>query len=250
MAQHRTDRFLFASPKGDAGFRLFCFPYAGGRATIFREWQDSLSSAIEVCPVQLHPLEGQPLKASSIGLPYLVESIASDLLPYLDRPFAFFGHSLGALISFELTRHLRRRYNLLPAHLFVSGREAPQIFNTRPPIHALPEQEFLEEITLLNGTPKEILAHSELMKCVLPALRRGIEMCETYAYLPDLPFHCPITAFGGLQDRTVNPFHLEAWHDQTDLAFTLRMFPGDHFFIHPNRQSILEILLRELIYPL
>lgn len=176
----------------------------------------------------------------------LVQAIAHALLPHLDKRFAFFGHSMGGLISFELARLLRRDYGLSPVHLFVSGCSAPQIPDSDPPIHALPEPAFLEELFRLNGTPEAVLENAELMQLLLPTLRADFAVLETYVYAPEPPLNCPITAFGGLQDREVSCDCLEAWREQTNATFSLQVFSGDHFFLHSAQPLLLQVLFQEL----
>jgi medium-chain acyl-[acyl-carrier-protein] hydrolase len=231
-------------PVPEARLRLFCFPYAGAGALIFRNWPEGLPADIEVCPVQLPGRGTRLTERPFTQLSPLVEALAQALVPLLDRPFAFFGHSLGALISFELARRVRRRYGVHPVRLFVSAGRAPQIPHRGPPIHVLPEKEFLAELRRLNGTPGELLDHQELMEIMLPILRADFELYETYVYSSELPLNCAISAFGGLQDRSVNDSDLEAWRAQTSVSFSLRMFPGDHFFL--NQPSLLRVLSQEL----
>lgn len=176
----------------------------------------------------------------------VVKNLASALLPYLDKPFAFFGHSMGALISFELTRLLRRDDQLSPVHLFISGRRAPQLPDSDSPIHDLPESAFLEELRHLNGTPPEVLENAELMQLFLPMLRADFSVVETYAYTPEPPLNCPITVFGGLQDSKASCDELEAWREQTKASFVLQMFPGDHFFLHSAQPLLLQSLSQKL----
>jgi medium-chain acyl-[acyl-carrier-protein] hydrolase len=176
----------------------------------------------------------------------LVEAIALSLLPYLNQPFACFGHSMGALISFELTRLLRDRYDRSPVHLFISGRRAPQIPDLDPPIHALPDPDFIDKLRHLNGTPAAVLENDELMQLLLPTLRADFAVLETYAYVPEPPLECPITTFGGLQDAEVSYKQLEAWRDQTLATFSLQMLPGNHFFIHSAQALLLEALAQAL----
>ena len=234
----------FRKPRLEARLRLFCFPYAGAGALIFRNWSESLPADVEVCPVQLPGRGTRLTERPFTQLSPLVEALAQGLVPLLDRPFAFFGHSLGALISFELARRVRRRYGLHPVRLFVSAGRAPQIPNRGPPIHVLPEKEFLAELRRLNGTPGELLDHQELMEIMLPILRADFALYETYVYSNEPPLNCPISAFGGLQDRRVNDSDLEAWCAQTSVSFSLRMFPGDHFFL--TQPLLLRVLSKEL----
>jgi medium-chain acyl-[acyl-carrier-protein] hydrolase len=235
----------------DASLNLFCFPYAGGNSQVYRGWPEQLPWTVEVCTVQLPGREARMREAPYTSLPALVATLCEALLPNLAaRPFAFFGHSMGALISFELTRELRRRGAPAPTQLFLSGRRAPQIRNDEPPTHDLPEAEFLESVRRYNGTPEEVFAHPELMKILVPLLRADFALSHVYAYTPEAPFECPISVFGGLQDTDVPRESLEAWREQTAAAFSLRMFPGDHFFLRKSQPLLLSVLaqqLRELV---
>jgi medium-chain acyl-[acyl-carrier-protein] hydrolase len=226
--------------------RLFCFPYAGGGALIYRNWSNNLPSSVEVLPVQLPGRGNRILDAPFTEMSALVPATAESLLPYLDKPFAFFGHSMGAIISFELTRHLRRENGPQPVALFVSGGRAPQVPDEDPIKYNLPEPEFIEELRRLNGTPPEVLENSELLQLMIPLLRADFSLVETYEYASEPPLKCPIFAFGGLQDVDVKREQLEAWREQTTGHFLLRMFPGDHFFFHTSEAEILRILSLKL----
>lgn len=180
----------------------------------------------------------------------LAEAIVEALLPCLDKPFAFLGHSMGALISFEVARRLRRIHRE-PGQMFVSGRWAPQWPDPDPPTHALPEAEFIAELRRLNGTPEAVLGNRELMQLLLPTLRADFAVLETCGYEPEPSLTCPIVAFGGLQDPDVTCEMLEAWRQQTCSGFSLQMLPGDHFFLHaaqPMLQQALYRALSSLIY--
>ena len=226
--------------------RLFCFPYAGGSASIFREWAQRLPASVEVCAIQLPGRGSRMLEPAITKIPRLVKAIAPALVPYLDKPFAFFGHSMGNLISLELARYLRKKMKIEPVHLFVSGSRAPQLPNTEPKSYDLPEAGFMNYLRRLNGTPTEILEHPELMELMLPVLRADFELVQTYAYTPDEPLACPITAFGGSLDKEVGRRRLQAWREQTATHFSLNMIPGDHFFIHASQTLLLAALSEEL----
>ncbi|MBD1879521.1 thioesterase II family protein [Coleofasciculus sp. FACHB-T130] len=233
-------------PNPLSSLRLFCFPYAGGGALNFRTWSQGLPVGVEVCAVELPGRGKRILEAPFTQALPLVQAIAHALLPYLDKPFAFFGHSMGALVSFEVARLLRRKYGISPVHLFVSGRSAPQLPAKEPPIHALPEPAFIEELRRLNGTPEAVLENVELMELLLPILRADFAVLETYVYAAEPPLQCPITAFGGLQDVKVSVERLEAWQQQTSAKFSLQMLPGDHFFVQSAQPLLLQFLSREL----
>jgi len=224
--------------------RLFCFPYAGAGTLIFRTWPDVLAADVEICPVELPGRGTRMTERPFTQLSPLVEALTQALVPLLDKPFAFFGHSLGSLVSFELIRRIREYYGVYPVRLFVSAGRAPQIPHRDPPVHALPEIDFLAELRRLNGTPSEILKHSELMHIMLPLLRADFSIYETYVYSAKPALTCPISAFGGLSDHRVNNSDLEAWRVQTNGNFSLRMFPGDHFFL--NHPLFLRALTQEL----
>jgi len=176
----------------------------------------------------------------------LLKNLAQAMRPYLDMPFAFFGHSLGALIGYELARQLRGEGELQPAHLFVSACRAPHLPDPDPPIHILPEPEFVATLRRLNGTPEPVLRHAELMQMLLPILRADFEVFETYRHANGALLECPIAAFGGLADRKVREGELTAWRERTRSRFTLRMFPGDHFFLHSARTPLLQSIAQAL----
>jgi medium-chain acyl-[acyl-carrier-protein] hydrolase len=236
----------FRKPNPQARLRLFCFPYAGAGASIFRTWSDGLPADVEVCPVQLPGRGTRLMETPFTQLTPLVQALAQALVPLVDKPFAFFGHSLGALVGFELARQLRRQSDVQPVRLFVSADRAPQIPHRDRPIHALPEREFLVELRRLNGIPGKVLEEVDLMRIMLPVLRADFGVCETYAYSTEPPLDCPISAFGGLQDHRVSRGDLEPWRDQTNVSFSLRMFPGDHFFLNTTQPLLLQVLSQEL----
>lgn len=236
----------YPKPNPQAKLRLFCFHYAGGGAMSFRSWSDNLPSTVEVCPIELPGRSFRLLETPFTEIPPLIQALAPAIAPSLTKPFAFFGHSMGGLVSFELARFLRQEYHQSPLHLFVSGHRAPQIPDRDPPVHALPKSEFLQELRRYNGTPKAVLENAELMELLLPTLRADFSVVETYVYAPEPPLTCSIAAFGGLEDWKANAKDLEPWREQTNSAFSLEMFPGDHFFLHSAQSVVLESLSRQL----
>jgi medium-chain acyl-[acyl-carrier-protein] hydrolase len=234
------------APNPRARLRLFCFPYAGGGASLFYSWTTAFGSDIELNPVQLPGRENRLLDSTFIRLAPLVETLAQVLAPCLDRPAAFFGHSMGALIGFELARQLRTLGNRDPVFLIVSGHRAPHLPDRRPPIHHLPDPRFLEEVRRLNGTPEEILQNAELRELLLPVLRADFTVCETYRYHAGRPLDCPIYALGGQQDPGVNPDELAAWQSHTRGTFNLHMLPGNHFFLHSAQPLLLKAINQTL----
>lgn len=226
--------------------RLFCFPYAGGSAQIFRTWQRHFAPEVALSLAHL------PGRVGRIGEPALkqhkplVNALADAMIPQLPRVFAFWGHSMGALISFELARELRRRGQPGPLALFLSGRGAPHIPDPDPPTFNLPEHEFVAELRRLNGTPQDVLDDPEVKEFFLPTIRADFELVQTYVYEPEAPLTCAIRAYGGLQDLHVPAANLRAWQRQTSGSFKVRMFPGDHFYIHSSSE-LLHALRRDLL---
>jgi medium-chain acyl-[acyl-carrier-protein] hydrolase len=226
--------------------RLLCFPYAGGGALIYRGWPDNLPNTVEVCPIQLPGRETRMSETPFRKLSALADTLTIALRKYGDKPFAFFGHSMGAKIAFEVARRLRLEGSRQPVHLFVSGSPAPHLPDSGRDFYNLPKLLFVDELRRLNGTPTDVLDHPELMDLVLPMLRADFEVVQTYAYTEEAPLACPITAFGGLEDEEVPGTQLAAWAEHTTAPFRMRMFPGDHFFLNRKSSLLLPILAREL----
>lgn len=229
-----------------AQMRLFCFSYAGGGASVFRTWWKDLPSQIEVCPVQLPGRENRINETPFDEFASLIQAVMRYLRPELTMPFAFFGHSMGALVSFEIARQLRRQKVPAPKHLFVSAHRAPQLPDPDPPVHHLPEPEFIAELHRLKGTPPNILKHNDIMEMMLPALRADFKICETYTYTQEPPLACPISVFGGIDDDELTRDELAAWREQTSGSFALHMCEGNHFFLHDARETLLQTVSDEL----
>lgn len=226
-------------PNCAAKVRLYCFPYAGGSAHVFHRWPDAIPEA-EVCMIQL-PGRGSRLREACLTrVEEAVEGIASAIR--FDQPFAFFGHSMGALIGFELARSLRRKGLAQPSHLFVSGRSAPDWVSRKPPISGLPEAEFREALRKLNGTPEAVLHSQELMDLMAPTLRADFGICERYKYTPEEPLCCPISVFGGSEDHRCHLESLEQWRSHSRREFSVTIMPGNHFFLHSAEGRVIEIV--------
>lgn len=233
-------------PNPNARMRLFCFPYAGGGASLFRLWTQNIASDIEVNAVQLPGRENRLREPLFTQLSPLVQTLADALAPHFDRPFAFFGHSMGAIIGFELARQLRRQRNPNLLHLFVSARIAPQAKDPEPPIYQLSEPEFIAKLRQLNGTPEAVLQVPELRQTLIPILRADLEINEAYSYTTEDPLDIPISAFGGWQDPKASQDDLKKWADQTHRSFMLRMVTGDHFFISSAQSTLLQAISQDL----
>lgn len=176
----------------------------------------------------------------------LAEKLVRELLPRLDNPFAFFGHSFGALVSYEVSRLLRERHARHPVCLFVSGCRAPHCKRRWVPMHELPESDLLDKLRLLGGTPNEALASAEVMRWALPALRADFAICESYTYTDARPLDCPISAFGGAEGFTTAIEEIVAWKEHTLAGFTYRLLPGGHFFLNTAGHALLKAMAHDL----
>ncbi|HZD95424.1 MAG TPA: alpha/beta fold hydrolase [Candidatus Sulfotelmatobacter sp.] len=231
----------------ERALRLYCFPYAGGSAQVFRNWQRYFLPEISLV---LAHLPGRGMRAGEPlfrNLKPLVHALADAFVARDPSPFAFWGHSMGGLIGFELARELRRRGRPGPLALFVSGRSAPHVPDPDPPTFNLPDDEFIAELRRLKGTPEEVLSSPELKAFFLPVIRADFELVETYTYQEEAPLDCPIQVYGGLQDTSVPAERLKAWQKQTVHPSKVRMFRGDHFFIHSVAMDVVQTLRRDAL---
>lgn len=233
-------------PRPRAKVRLFCLPFAGGGASVFRTWHRELPETVESYALELPGRGARVRELPSLRLEPLVQGLADTLMSLLDRPFVLFGHSMGGLIAFELTRELRRRKAPLPRHLFISAFAAPQRPGRSPPVHLLSNAAFLEFVQGLEGTPPEVLSTPGLMDMLLPILRADWAVVESYTYRDEPPLEVPITVLGGADDAVVTREALEDWHVHTREDFTLRLLPGGHFFLRTEEPRLLDTLRREL----
>lgn len=251
-ALHDSPWISSAKPNPRAALRLICFPYAGGGAAIFRGWSNDLVPEVAVYSAQLPGREMRLAESTTSDINEIVIPMAESIGPCLQEPFAFFGHSMGALLAFELARVLRMRFGLRPVQLFLSARRAPQLPNPDPPLAHLPEAAFIAEVNQRynNSIPNLILTNTELRDLFLPILRADLALLDSYCYTHQEPLDCPIAVFGGTEDRRATVEQLEAWRVQTQRHFSVELFPGGHFFLQESRALLLRSLavhLRRLI---
>lgn len=238
--RHNASWVSCPRPDPAARVRLFCLPYAGGGGSIYRNWPGKLAGAAEVCPILLPGREARFRERPHTRMQSLAASIAEGIGSHLDKPFALFGHSMGALIAFELARCIRRDRGLSPVCLFVSGARPPHAVWTESPVHSLPDGEFLDCLhERYHAIPAAVRENRELAEIVLPALRADFEVLETYRCEDGGRLDCPIVAYGGTGDDTVTGEERESWGRYTAKGFRSRVLPGDHFFLRSAETELL-----------
>jgi len=246
MLQNTPNRWLIGGRDGNLpAIRLFAFPYAGGGASAFRQWNRVLPPKIDTYAIQLPGRETRFVEPKLTQFAAAIDAIVSALRPSLDRPFALFGHSLGGMLAFETARSLRRINAPSPLHIFISGCSAPQVRQSKG-YNKLSNAEFIQTVRKFGGMPDEILQNAELMDLFLPTLRADFSLFETYEYVQEAALDCPITAFGGLEDAEATQAELAAWNIHTTKAFRVSMFSGNHFFLHAAQNLLLAEIARDL----
>jgi len=229
-----------------ARLRLFCFPYAVGGSSVFRTWQARMPDGIAVVPARLPGRESRTSEPPIDRIDLMKIAVVEAIRPHLDRPFALFGHSMGAMIAFELARRLRREKLPMPVALLVASARAPQLRRGHVPPPAPSDEEFLQELRNLDGLPREVLDNEELLRHLLPALKADSALGRLYTYTDEPPLDLPIRAYNGAEDKRLPREVVEAWREQTTASFALREFAGGHFFMHTEEEEFLRVLAEDL----
>ncbi|MFI7129719.1 thioesterase II family protein [Nonomuraea sp. NPDC050153] len=221
--------------------RVVCLPHAGGTAGFYLSWAANAPAGLEVLAVQYPGREDRITEPCTADLGELSDAIAAALAPLDDRPLVLFGHSLGAIVAYEVARTLEAAYGVRPAHLVVSGRRAP----SDPPggdVHRWPDAEMVDELVRLGGTDSTLLRQPEARSVYLPAIRADFRLAETYRRRPGPEPSCPLTAVIGTGDTEVNAEQARQWAAHTTAAFSLRLLPGGHFYLLKEEDAVLAIL--------
>lgn len=235
------------SPRPNANTRIFCFPYAGGGAGVFRGWSDWVPEHIEVCGIQLPGRWGRFNQPALRSMDHIVQTLGKELQGLLDKPFAFFGHSMGALLAYELSRYLLEKEMPLPSFLALSAYGKP--VSAKPESDqsfGLPDEEFIEKVRSYGGVPPELAQNRELLTVFLPTLRADFEVIDTYNPQLGLKLPVPILGFGGSHDHQMSVPSIQAWEEATSSSFEMEVLEGDHFFIKTHGPKIMGKIARKM----
>lgn len=221
---------------------LLCFPHAGGTSAAYQPWARYFPADVALDSIVYPGREARIFEPRIENMDTLVERIAAEIHPLLQRPFALFGHSLGAAVAHEVACRLRDDYGMLPAHLFLSGRSPPA--RQEPGLHLRDDEALWEDLRRLGGTRQAVLEDAELREVMLPILRSDYRLSETYVPSRRAPLSCPITVFVGDKDTEVSTEQARAWRQCGCGEFSLRVFPGGHFYLIPQREALIAEILR------
>lgn len=250
MSASPSPWFSLLPGKAPAALRLYCFPYAGAGHTVFQHWRAHLAEDIELALIKLPGRGARFCEPQAASLDDLADALAQEIEASEERPehFAFFGHSMGALLAFETARALQKR-GLAPSALLVSARTAPSAHGWRERLSDLPDAAFLEVIRSMNGLPQEVLENPEWLALFLPIIRADFALCENYRYRKGLPLACPIQVVAGCDDASVPLALLNGWAGETLAGCESRLFAGGHFYLFEHEAELLELMQRQLDLP-
>lgn len=229
-------------PEPGAKVRLFCLPFAGGGASIYRSWGKLIGNEIEVCPIQLPGRENRfsdtPIKQAQA----MAQTLANQIQLYSNKPFFIYGHSMGALIAFELTRALQDNGLDLPQGLILAAHRAAHLPRKREALYALPDDQFIDRLKRFGGFPQEVLDSKELLAFLMPTLKADFTLCDTYQFESRLPLQCPLHLLAGADDIEASPDVVEPWKEHTSDSAHMHVLSAGHFFLRTHQEDLIRIL--------
>lgn len=231
-------------PSDQAAVRLVCFPHAGGASTYYFPVSRTLSPSIEVIAVQYPGRQDRRFEPPIGDVHTLADHVVAALGPVASQPLALFGHSLGAMVAFEVARRLEDAGST-PLGLFASGRRAPSCYRAEF-VHTYDDARLIFNMKALSGTDSRLLDDAEFLRSVLPTLRSDYKAAETYQHRPGPPLRCPIVTLAGDQDSMVTQEEAAQWRQHTSGSFRLEMFPGGHFYLDAHAARVMR-LISELV---
>jgi surfactin synthase thioesterase subunit len=226
--------------------RLVCMPHVGGGASAFAAWPDRLPAEVEVLAVQPPGREDRLKEKPVARVGSLIAALTHVLRPYSDLPLAFFGHSAGAALAFELAQTLHQSGGAEPVQLFLSGHPAPGA-NRPEQLHDLPDDEFERRVRSLGGTQDELFADPDMARYLLRVMRADFTLWEKHTASAGEPLPAHITVLGGQQDPRADPAELDAWRTRTRGRFRKSILPGGHFYLNSQRDALLDIITEDLL---
>jgi len=245
-AAGRRQSQWFACDWTASGERLFCFPWAGGGTAAYLGWKDLLSSVANVAAVRLPGREDRASEPLLTSMDEAVTSLLAAIEAHLERPFSFFGHSMGAAMAFELARQLREKGLPAPRTLIVSAARPPVFRIGHQPPPDPPRQRFIEELRLLEGMPAGVLTDPRLLEIALPALEADARLYRRYVHTPSEPLDVPISVYRGASDPNIGEEHTARWAEMTTGGVTQRVFPGGHFYLEESRDALIAAIREDL----
>lgn len=241
----KSSWFVIPKPRPQAQLRLFCFPYAGGNTSTYVDWANKLSQEVELVLILPPGRATRIVETAFDDMSALVSDLFDSIIKLLDKPYILLGHSLGSRVAFELLSRLQTEGYSLPEALIASGSRAPHLKKEFKDIWQMSDQEFIDELKILNGTPKAFFDHPELIEFLLPMLRADFKIADLYRAEKN-QLNCSIHVLSGTEDSDIPKHELMAWQDLSLNKITLNYIHGDHFFIDKNPSDVLSQVNRVL----
>ncbi|CAH9063966.1 Linear gramicidin dehydrogenase LgrE [Pseudoalteromonas holothuriae] len=224
-------------PNPQATLKLICFPYAGGSARSFSDWQNTLPHYVELIMISMPGRGSRFSEPPADCMDILTNTLLDELTPHLNADTIFYGHSLGARVAFEIQLKIKKRGLQGPCHFIASGSANPGKDRSDKNVYLLNDADFIEELKSLNGTPPAVLENEELMALFMPVLRADFKLADTYRYTGPEQLSCNISVFAGKKDEISEQAQLD-WQNYFSSNFSFEYFEGDHFFIDSHNEQV------------